>query len=149
PITGPGGLQSQGAGSLYLSGANTYSGGTSIGTGAGLNFNNGSAFGTGPVTVSVSSSVLATPATDSTGAAFATAPITIANSWQTFNGTGTEIFVGLAAAPVTFTGAWTLVGTAGTTTTLDVRTTTWTISGPISGAANLTKVNTATLVLAG
>ncbi len=149
PITGPGGLQNQAGGSLYLSGANTYSGGTSIGTSAGLNFNNSSVFGTGTVTNSVSTSVLATPANDSSGTAFATAPITIANAWQTFGGNNTEILVGLAAAPVTFSGPWTLTGAAGTTTTLDVRTTTWSISGPISGAANLTKINTATLVLSG
>jgi autotransporter-associated beta strand protein len=150
PITGTGGLQNQSGGSLYLSAANTYSGGTSIGTSAGLNFNNSSAFGTGTITNSVSTSVLATPATDSTSAAFATAPITIANSWQTFGGgNSTEILVGLVAAPVTFTGPWTLTSAAGSTLTLDVRTTTWTISGPISGAANLTKINTATLLLSG
>jgi autotransporter-associated beta strand protein len=150
PITGLGGVQNQSSGSLYLAGNNTYSGGTSIGSSGGLNFNNNSAFGTGTVTNTVSTSVLATPAADSTGAAFATAPITIANPWQTFGGgNSTEIFVGLVAAPVTFTGPWTLTSAAGTTTTLDVRTTTWTISGPISGAANLTKINTATLLLSG
>jgi hypothetical protein len=110
PITGPGELQNQASGSLYLSGANTYSGGTSLGTSAGLNFNNGSAFGTGTVTNSVATSVLATPATDSSGAAFATAPITIANPWQTCGANNTEILVGLVAAPVTFTGPWTLTG---------------------------------------
>src|SRR4051812_38236722 len=150
PITGTGGLQNQGSGSLWLSGNNTYTGGSSFGTGSGLNINNGNAFGTGPITVSVSSIVLATPATDSTTTAFATGPITIANSWQTFNGTGTEIMVGLAAAPITFTGPWTLPGAAGTTTTLDMRNTTITISGTISGGANLTKANASgILVLSG
>jgi autotransporter-associated beta strand protein len=148
-LGGTGGLQNQSSGSLYLSGTNSYSGGTSVGTSAGLNFNNGFVFGTGPVTNAVSTSVLAIPATDSAGNAFATAPINVTNAWATFGGANTEIFAGLAAAPVTFSGPWTLAGAAGTTTTLDVRNTIWTISGPISGAMNLTKVNTANLQLSG
>src|SRR5205807_1128429 len=97
PITGAGGLQNQSSGSIYLSGNNTYSGGVSIGTSSGLNYNNGNAFGSGTVTNTVSTSVLATPATDSALGTFATAAMTIPNAWQTYGGTSTEIFVGLAA----------------------------------------------------
>jgi autotransporter-associated beta strand protein len=146
-LAGTGALQNQSGGSLFLYGNNTYSGGTSLGTSAGLNFNNNNSFGTGPITNAVSLTVLATPA--------ATGPITIANAVQTYGLGGQFIITGLAVAPVNFTGPWTLVGSAGTTALLDVRTisgatATWTISGPISGAANLHRTSaTATLVLSG
>jgi autotransporter-associated beta strand protein len=153
PITGPGGLQNQSGGSLYLSGNNTYSGGTSLSTSAGLNFNNGNAFGSGQITNAVATTVLATPATDSTTATFANAPITIANSVATCGGAvnSSLIFVGVAAAPATFTGPWTLANSAGSTATLQNQPagTTVTISGPISGAANFTKSGAGTLVLSG
>jgi autotransporter-associated beta strand protein len=148
-LTGTGGLQNQSSGSLFLSGTNSYSGGTSIGTSAGLNIANGFVFGTGPITNATSTTVLALPAADNVGNTFATAAVTITNSWATFGGSSTEILVGLVAAPVTFSGPWTLAGVAGTTTTLDVRTTTWTISGAIGGAGNLSKKNTAQLTLSG
>ena len=150
PVTGSGTVQHQGsasAGSLYLSGNNTHSGGFSFGASSGVNIANGNVFGTGPVTNAVSSTILAIVATDSSGATFATAPMTITNAWQAYGASGTEILVGLVAAPVTFTGPWSLPGAAGTTTTLDTRNTTWTILGPISGAANLSKKNTSLLVL--
>lgn len=152
PITGPGALQNQSSGSLWLSGNNTYSGGTSLGTSAGLNFNNGNAFGTGPITNSVSTTVLATPATDSSGATFATAPVIVPNNFATYGGgSGTLIYVGIAAAPATFTGPWTLANAAGNTATLQNQPagTTVTISGPISGAANFTKAGAGILVLSG
>jgi autotransporter-associated beta strand protein len=153
PITGLGGLQNQSGGSLYLSGNNSYSGGTSLGTSAGLNFNNGNAFGSGQITNAVATTVLATPATDSTGASFANAPITIPNSVATCGGAvnSSLIYVGVAAAPATFTGPWTLANSAGSTATLQNQPagTTVTISGAISGAANFTKSGAGTLVLSG
>jgi autotransporter-associated beta strand protein len=153
PISGPGGLQNQAGGSLYLSGINTYSGGTSLGTSAGLNFNNGNAFGSGQITNAVTTTVLATPATDSAGGTFANAPITIPNSVATFGGAANSslIYVGIAAAPAIFTGPWTLANGAGFTATLQNQPagTTVTISGPISGAANFAKSGAGTLVLSG
>jgi autotransporter-associated beta strand protein len=152
PITGSGGLQNQSGGSLYLSGNNTFSGGVSLGTGAGLNFNNGNAFGTGPITNAVTSTVLATPATDSTATAFATAPITVTNTFGTYGASNsTIIFVGIAAAPVTFSGPWILAAPATTNTTFQNQPagTTVTISGPISGPPNFTKAGAGALVLSG
>src|SRR5207244_1588211 len=84
PITGTGGFQSQSGGSHYISGTNSYSGGTSFNTSAGYNFNNGNVFGTGAVTNSVTQTVLAVVASDSSGATFATAPITVTNTWQAY-----------------------------------------------------------------
>ncbi len=49
-LAGPGGVQSQAGGSLFLWTANTYSGGTFVNTSSGLNFNNNNAFGTGLIT---------------------------------------------------------------------------------------------------
>ena len=46
-LGGTGGVQSEGGGSLFLYGTNTYSGGTLLGTTAGLNFNNSNSFGMG------------------------------------------------------------------------------------------------------
>jgi autotransporter-associated beta strand protein len=153
-LGGTGGVQNQSGGSLYLAGTNSYSGGTSLGTSAGLNFNNSYAFGTGPITNSLAQTVLATPASDSSGTAFAASPITISNAVQTFGTGGQVILTGRAAAPVTFSGPWTLAGSSANTAQLDVRTisgstATWTISGPISGAPSLTKLGAATLVLSG
>jgi autotransporter-associated beta strand protein len=150
PITGSGGIQWQGGGgSLYLSGANTYSAGTSLASANGLNFNIGSAFGSGPITNAVATTVLATPATDSSGAAFATSPMTVANNMQLYGGAGDLIFVGASGVNITWTGNWSLLAAAGTTETLDWRNATMTISGVMSGAANFTKTGSGTLVLSG
>ena len=153
PVTGTGGIQWQGGGgSLYLSVANTYSGGTSLDTANGCNFNNNGAFGSGSITNTVTTTVLATPATDNSGAAFATAPITIANPVQTLaSASSSLIFVGIAAAPTTFSGPWTLENAAGTTFTLQSQPagTLVNISGAISGAGNFTKTGAGTLALSG
>jgi autotransporter-associated beta strand protein len=149
PITGSGRVENTGNGSLYLYGNNTYSGGTLLGTSAGLNFNNNNSFGTGPITWGVASTVLATPANDGAGNTGATGPITITNPVTTIS--GSQIFVGLVAAPVTFSGNWTLPG-SGTTTFQNQAlsgTPTVTISGNISGGAGFTKAGTGTTVLTG
>ena len=124
PITGTGGLEHLGTGSLFLYGNNTYSGGTLLGTTAGVNFNNANSFGTGPITWGVSGTILATVASDGAGNTGATAPITIANQVNTIS--GSQIFVGTAAAPVTFSGPWHLPS-SGTT-----------IFDPTPAAANVT-----------
>lgn len=148
-LVGSGALQNQNSGSLFLSGNNTYSGGTFLATGSGLNFNNSSSFGTGLISNNVASTVLATPATDSSGAAFAASPITIANQMKTFNGNGTTILVGNNSAPITWSGNWSLIGAAGTAETFDQRSGTVTISGIISGSQNYIKTGNGTLVLSG
>ena len=85
--------------------------------------------------------------------------MTVTNAWQTFfGGTSTEILVGDDTSELPFHVQRALdISTAAANDgpTLDVRTGTgsatavWSISGPITGAANLTKINTATLVLSG
>ncbi len=151
-LAGTGQLENEASGSLYLYGSNIYSGGTLLGTSAGLNFNNSHSFGTGTITWGVATTVLATPANDGHGNAGATGPITIANAVAAI--AGTQIFAGLSTAPVTFSGAWTLPG-AGTTVfqnqlaTGGSGTPVVTISGKIGGAAGFTKAGIGTLALSG
>jgi autotransporter-associated beta strand protein len=127
-------------GSLYLLGANTYSGGTLLNTSKGLNFNNNSSFGTGRITWGVAQQVIAAPS--------AAGPITIANAWTTR--AASSLVMASFAQPVTFSGAWTLdTGVS----TFDVRSSAdATISGNISGTdgtSALTKIQTGKLTLSG
>ncbi len=150
-LSGTGEVENEGSGSLYFYASNTYSGGTLLGTSAGLNFNNNSAFGTGPINWSASPSVLGTPANDGHGNAGPTGPLTISNAVMTIS--GTQIFSGLTTVPVTFSGTWTLPAT-GTTVFQNQLvsgsgTPLVTISGAISGAAGFTKAGPGTLVLSG
>lgn len=147
PITGVGPLASQGSGSLFLFGTNTYSGGTSLQGTGGVNFDNNGSFGTGPITWGVSGTVLATPANDSHGNTGATGPITITNSVVTIS--GSQIIVGLAGAPLTFSGPWTLPASGTVSLQYQPVSTTMTISGVIGGAAGFTKTGVGTLVLSG
>ncbi len=144
-LTGPGGLQyslsgGTGNGSYFLYGTNTYAGGTSLNTAGGMNFNNNSSFGTGPISWNVASQILADPA--------ATAPITISNSMTT-RAASQLIFVSPTVAPVTFSGPWTVP--AGTSRlTMNNAATKMTISGIISGTGGaLLKDGVGTLVLNG
>lgn len=155
-LAGTGGIQTEGTGSLYLFGTNTYSGGTYLNTGAGLNFNNSSAFGTGIISNMNTAPVLATPLTDGGGnSTGATNALTIANVVEIYNiPTGanntTYTIVGNGSAPITWTGAWHLNGPNTNTLTLDTRSGVLEISGVISGAMNLTKTTTSgTLILSG
>jgi autotransporter-associated beta strand protein len=147
PIAGTAILEPEGGGSLFLFGTNTYTGGTLLGGTGGVNFNNNSSFGTGRITWSASTTILATPATDGNGHTGATGPITIANPVTTIS--GTQIFVAIAAAPTTFTGPWTLPSSGTTTFQSQPSGTTVTISGAIGGAAAFTKTGTGTLILNG
>jgi autotransporter-associated beta strand protein len=157
PITGSGSIDFQAnVGSEYLTVANTYSGGTTISTGNGINFSTSGVFGTGAITVNPNQSfiVLATPATEPVsagGAAFATGPITIENDVVASTGVaGKVILVGSATAPVTFTGDWNM---GSQNQTLDFRNGTvaapTTISGAISGSGTFTKTGNGVLVLSG
>ncbi|HEX4413204.1 MAG TPA: GH25 family lysozyme [Lacipirellulaceae bacterium] len=142
-LGGNGRLVWQGSGSLYLLGNNTYTGGTLLNSGAGLNFSNNNSFGTGRITWGVTQVVLADDA--------ATSAVTLANPVTTIAG-GQLIYVGPAAAPVTFSGAWTLISG---TNTLTVGNTShasskMTISGKIGGSGGaLVKNGVGTLVITG
>ncbi len=153
PITGVGPMQTGGSGSLYLSTNNTFTAGVQLSTGAGLNFNNGNAFGTGPITNAVTSTVLATVGVDSTGTVFNTnSIINITNSFSTYaTSNSSTIFVGIAAAPVIFSGPFNLAAPAGTNYTFQNQPsgTTVNISGTISGAQNFIKTGAGTLTNSG
>lgn len=147
-LAGTGRLVWQGSGSgaggsLYLLGNNTYSGGTLLNAGSGVNFNNDHSFGTGRITWGVTQMVLADDG--------ATAPVTLANPVTTL-AAANLIYVGPAAAPTTFTGAWTLVSGTSTLTVGNTShaTTQMTISGKIGGSGGaLIKAGIGTLVLSG
>jgi autotransporter-associated beta strand protein len=135
--------------SIYLNAANTYTGGTILQSSGGVNFNNGSAFGTGgTIYWGHATTVLATE-----GAT----PITIANPVQTTSfgsqyvqstaAAGNTQIIAAPAAPLTFSGAWTLAG-AGTNSTLSLTAgSTVTISGQISGAGNYVLAGSGTNIL--
>jgi autotransporter-associated beta strand protein len=154
PITGNGSVTFQAnVGSEYLAVPNTYSGGTTIDTGNGINFAANNAFGTGTITVAPgrTTTVLATPATDPTGAVFANGPISIPNDFvANSSAASTIIYVANASAPATFSGNWNL---GSQNQTLDFRNGTVaapeTISGVISGSGLFTKTGNGVLVLSG
>ena len=143
PITGSGNVCPQNSGQLYLDAVNTYSGGTALGYSGSpfnglVNFNNGSSFGSGPITLS-----------NCAGGALVcdvTTAVTIPNA-VTCPGTGQTMNIVGTAAGTTFSGPWTLgstpgIGVGGTGNLV-------TISGAISGAGGFTKYNPSTLVLSG
>ena len=131
-ISGPATLTKSGNGTLTITNANTYTGGTTLNAGQ-LNINNALALGTGPL-------VVAGGTIDNTSGA----PITLtSNNPQTW--TGNFTFGGSNALNLG-TGAVSL----GTTTTVTVNgdsTTPLTVGGPISGTYGLTKEGPGTLAL--
>ncbi len=139
PITGSGGLAVEGDAQLFLNVANTYSGGTQLGfPGADftsiLNFNNGSVFGTGKITMYSSGCALAV---EGNNAINVTNPVVAANVNLNIVGN---------SAGLTFSGPWSL-GTnvltlgSGATGNLVI------ISGVISGSGGLNKYNGSILEL--
>lgn len=143
-IAGTGQVVPEGSGSLYLNAANTYSGGTQLGYSGNpfsgtLYFNNGSAFGSGLITLS---SVGNLSALVLQGSSAATVPNSITVSSATTNNIAGN------TAGLTFSGPWTLsanvsIGSGGVAANLV------TISGAISGAGTLTKYNPGILALSG
>jgi autotransporter-associated beta strand protein len=133
--TGTVGLVKNGAGSLSLSGANTYSGGTAVNAGQ-LNINSNGALGSGAVVIG-NNVVL-----DNTSGG---AVSLVSNNVQTWNGSFT--FVGsndlnLGTGAVTMTGNRAVTVTGGTLT----------VGGPIGESVldrSLTKSGAGTLVLGG
>ena len=143
PLTGPGQVALEGSNQLYLNATNTFTGGISLGYQGGsaftgtLNFNNASAFGTGPIT---------TVSTGNAGsfAVEGTSPLSIANSVTTSN---VNLNIVGNRAGLTFTGPWTLNGTTiigcgGNGNIIN-------ISGAIGGTGGMVKSNSSTLVLSG
>ena len=134
PITGSGSLQFTGSGSVFLYGNNTYSGGTYINRGSGINFNNNNSFGTGPIVHQFAGEiVLAVPATAQDGYAAPTGAITIANPVITAN---QEILLvhATAANVINFTGPWTMPASGQTCYFRDNNAGTVNWTGLISGA---------------
>ena len=126
-------LTKAGTGTLTLSGANTYSGGTTLSAGT-LNINNASALGTGTFTIGSNSTI------DNTTAGAITLSTNNAQVWNgNFTFTGTQsLNLG--------TGAVTL----GSSRTVTANGSTLTVGGVISGSGfGLTKAGVGTLVLSG
>lgn len=124
-ISGSGGLTKTGTGTLTLSNANTYTGGTLLNEGA-LRLANASAGGSGAIT---QSNGLSTLIIDTTGTVTNAMSIFTLRSWQT----------------VTLSGAKTL----NSATSYDVtNATTTTESGVLTGAGGITKIGAGTLALA-
>jgi autotransporter-associated beta strand protein len=148
-IAGNGQLYPEGNGQSFLHGANTYTGGTQLGyhDASGSNpfsgivkFNNGSAFGTGTITLT----------TYGTGGALVlegTTAATVPNAVTVTSATTNNI-VGNAAG-LTFSGNWSLganllaLGTGATAGNQTI------IAGAMSGTAGLKVYNAGTLVLSG
>jgi autotransporter-associated beta strand protein len=132
-IAGTTGVTKQGTGSLTISNANTYSGGTTIAAGA-LNINNANAIGTGPLSVG------AGVALDNTSGAAVTLATNNAQTWNgdvTFGGSNA---LNLGTGAVTRTGATTVTVNGSAPVT---------VGGAVGGTGALTKAGAGTLVLGG
>jgi autotransporter-associated beta strand protein len=132
-ITGTGSLSKEGAGTLTLSGSNSYNGGTTVSAG-GLAINSANALGSGALTLAGGTTI-----DNTSGAAIALTtnnPVNV-NGNLTFGGSN-DLNLGSGAVTLSANPQFTLNGTS-----------TLTIGGAISGASNLTKAGTGTMVLAG
>ena len=141
PLKGTGEIAFEDVGKTYFNATNTFSGGTSLGisgspafSGAIL-FNNGSAFGTGPIIMTSLGSGCQL-AVEGTSAITLTNAVTAANIFLLVTGN---------TAGLTFSGPWNL---AGGTPILGINSLV-TISGPMSGAGGVIKYGSGTLALTG
>ena len=143
-VAGSGTLTPENNGQLFLNGLNTYSGGTALGFSGGsftgvVNFNNGAAFGSGPI--------VASNGYGCTLIVEGASPVTVANSIFFSQSSNSVNIVGNAAG-VTFSGPVNLgtntvsIGSGGTSNLVI-------LSGVISGSASLKKINAGTLELTG
>jgi len=161
-ISGTGGIAKAGAGTLKLSGANTYSGGTALSAGT-LILANNSALGSGTLTFNAASTLRGdgTPLTLANSIDLAITGATIGGSSAlTFNsGTLTNTFAGNIALNITNTGGTTFnaVKLSNSTTsrivtfatTGDAAITGIVANGGGSAASGLTKTGTGKLTLSG
>ena len=125
-------LTKAGAGTLALSGANTYSAGMTLSAGE-LNINNAAALGSGAFTIAAGTKI------DNTSAGAITESNNNAETWN-----GSFTFVGTQNLNLG-TGAVTLAASPTVTTTAKVLT----VGGAIGGAFSLTKAGAGTLALSG
>ncbi len=162
-IGGTGSISQLGTGSLTFNAANSYQGGTTLSAGT-LNINNGSAIGTGKLTISGTSAV------DNTSGSSITLSTNNAQAWNsnfTFLGSND---LNLGNGLVTLNGSQTITAGAGTLTeggTIDINSTNMTtrtltfngagnvtLNGPVQNSSagstgNLTYSGTGTLTLNG
>ena len=132
-IAGTGSLSKEGTGTLTLSGSNSYNGGTTVSAG-GLAINSANALGSGALTLAGGTTI-----DNTSGAAIALTtnnPVNV-NGNLTFGGSN-DLNLGSGAVTLSANPQVTLNGTS-----------TLTIGGAISGASDLTKAGTGTMVLAG
>lgn len=144
PMIGPGQVALEGSKQIYFNATNTYTGGTIFGfptvasfTGI-VNFNNGFAFGTGPIQMSSAGGGCAMVIEG-------TSAMTITNA---FIATNVALNIVGNAAGLTFSGPWNLaatpsIGSGGAAGNLI------TISGIMSGVGGFTKYNPGIVVLSG
>jgi autotransporter-associated beta strand protein len=144
-IIGPGGMVIEGGDQLYLNGTNTYTGGTYLGYpanafGSVVNITNGSAFGTGPITI-----------TNAAGCALVvegTNSITLPNAFIAGSTAANTMNIVGPTNGVILTGPWTVgantvaLGSGNTVSNLVV------IAGPISGSGGFVKYNVGLMQLA-
>ena len=131
-ISGTGSLIQAGSGNLILSGANSYSGGTTLSAGT-LNINNASAIGTGTLTISGGT-------LNNTSGSLVTLSTNNAQNWNSnFAFTGTND-LNLGTGNVAMSSARTVTVNGGNLT----------VGGVVSGATfNLAKAGAGTLILSG
>lgn len=134
PLSGSGGFEPENGGTIFLAGTNTYTGGTLLAQSGTLTyFNNGSAFGTGDITVTLTSGTSFAPLLGTGGHT-----ITLPNNFKMAGPAGEGVnFAADANTPVVSSGNWNM-GTSGVNLRNNgTNSSPLTLSGNISGTGNL------------
>jgi hypothetical protein len=136
PIKGAGQINPSNGGNLFLNASNSYTGGTLFNSSSTLvHFNNGNAFGTGAITITEASGSVA-PLLASGGAT-----LTVPNDFTNTSSGGGVNFAADANTPLISTGNWSM-GANNLTIKNNTPSSPVTLSGKISGTANLTLIST-------